>query len=293
MPRPFHLRSSLATCALLALTVGGFAVPRLAGDAVRLTAEGRPEASIPPASFLRLGEALQFRLSWGFFSNSGTTRIATQPVIEDGKSRVKVHIVTKSRGVVNTLFPVLNDASSLIDPATARPIAIIVNGQAGKRKTSTETRFDYAKHEVRHTDTVKPDRNATTPLPAEPAYDLMVAALRTRAWNLKVGEARTIQISSAGEFYSVEVTAIAESKVKTPAGEFDAVVLEPKQLGEPKGFFKKGGALKIWVSRGEKPQVVRFDTKTIAGMVSAVLEKESTVEELPVEEQSTSDAAPE
>lgn len=270
-----QLRRWLATVAHGAIVLGAFATTLGAADSAA--------APVAPASFLRLGEALEFRLSWGVFSNSGTTRIATQPVMQDGESRVRVKVVTKSRGVVNTLFPVLNDASSLIDPATARPIAITVNGQAGKRKTSTETRFDYAKNEVRHTDSVKPSRSATSPLPAEPAYDLMVAALRTRAWNLKVGESRTIQISSAGEFYSLEVTAIAEGKVETPAGEFDAVVLEPRQLGPPKGFFKKGGALKIWVSRGDKPQVVRFDTKTIAGNVSAVLQKVSTVDELPLE----------
>lgn len=267
-------RLSLLACIVLAVTT----LPAWA-DSTPIEAPGAAAASplVDTSSFLRPGESLEFRLSWGVFSNGGTTRIVTKPVMLDGLARVRVQVVTKSRGVVDTLFPVMNDASSLIDPATARPLTIRVTGKAGSRETNTLTRFDYAKNEASHTDTVHANRNWTTPLPAEPAYDLMVAALRTRGWNLKVGESRTMQISSAGEFYPVEITAIEEKKVKTPAGEFDAVVLEPKQIGEPKGFFKKGGALKIWVSRGEKPQVVRFDTKTIAGSVTAVLQKESTV----------------
>jgi hypothetical protein len=48
--------------------------------------------------------------------------------------------------------------------------------------------------------------------------------------------------------------------VKTPAGTFDAVVLEPKPVGTPVGFFKKGGSLKVWISKGDRPQIVRLDT---------------------------------
>lgn len=235
--------------------------------------------AVPTAPrFLRPNEALEFRLGWGIFGNSGTTRIETLPVTVDGVARLKVRVATKSRGFVDTVYSVTNDSESLLDAADGRPLAIKVDGKAGKRDTKAETVFDYAKNEVRHTDTVRPGRSGTAALPAEPAYDLMVAMLKTREWNLKVGESRRVLISNEDEFFTIEVTAVEETTVKTPAGKFPATVLEPKQVGELKGFFKKGGALKIWVSHGEKPQVVRFDTKTKAGTISAVLVKDGTAD---------------
>lgn len=245
-----------------------------------------PSDATEPAtsSFLRAGEILEYRLGWRMFSASGVTRVATEPVRVKGEPRLRVQVVTKSRGLVDTVYPVTNNSSSLIEPATGRPLAITVVGRAGKRDTKSQTLFDYERNEARHTDSVRPVRSGTTPLPPEPAYDLMVAMLRIRAWNLKPGETRTVQVSGAGEFYPIEVAAIETARLKTPAGEFDTVVLEPHQTGEPKGFFKKGGALKIWVSSGARPQVVRFDTKTIAGWVSAELQRE-WIEESPVVEE--------
>lgn len=249
--------------------------------ALRATAADAP-APAATAGFLRPGEVLEFRLGWGIFGNSGTTRISTHPVTVEEQPRLRVRVVTKSRGFADSVYPITNDSESLLEPATGRPLAIKVAGKAGKRDTNAQTVFDYVKNEVRHTDTVRPGRSGNAPLPPEPAYDLMVAMLKTREWNLKVGESRQVLISNEDEFFTIEVTALEETKVKTPAGKFDAVVLEPKQLGELKGFFKKGGGLKIWVSRGEHPQVVRFDTKTKAGTITATLVKES-IEPAPAE----------
>lgn len=287
--KPNHMRALLPLLVFLAGLVG-------CTHAAETTAPGAPAEPAPAgpdaaATFLRPDEALEFRLGWGIFGNSGTTRIETTKVTVDGAARLKVHVVTKSRGFVDDLYPVANDSESLLDPADGRPLAIKVTGKAGKRDTKTETIFDYTKNEVRHTDTIRPGRSGTAVLPAEPAYDLMVAMLKTRAWNLKVGESRQVQISNEDEFFTIEVKAIEETKVKTPAGRFDAVVLEPKQLGELKGFFKKGGGLKIWVSKGDVPQVVRFDTKTKAGTISASLVKAGKVEAAETAETPTPPAA--
>ena len=235
----------------------------------------------PPAAFLRPGEVLELRMSYGIFGNAGTTRIETTREELEGLPQYRIKVTTRSRGVVDAIYPVTNDSESLLDFTTGRPLQIHIEGKAGSRPEKTTTVFDYTKGEVVHTDLVRPAKNTTAALPPEPAYDLMVAMLQARAWGLKPGESRRVLCANNADFYLIELTAVADERISTPAGEFDTVVLVPKQLGELKGFFKRGGSMKVWISKGEHPQLVRLDTRAKFGTVTAVLTRSEIVEPQP------------
>jgi hypothetical protein len=49
--------------------------------------------------------------------------------------------------------------------------------------------------------------------------------------------------------------------------------IQLKQLGELKGFFKKGGTVKFFISQGENPQIVRIELGASAGTFVMQLEK--------------------
>ncbi|HLP02006.1 MAG TPA: DUF3108 domain-containing protein [Opitutaceae bacterium] len=235
-------------------------------------------AAASDASFLRPGERLELRLGYGWFGTAGLTTIETVREEHADGARLRIHVATESRGLVDTLYPVANDSESVLDAATGRPLTLTTKGKNGRRLTEKTTTFDYAAGQAVHVNAIRPQHSATVALPPEPAYDLMVALLQTRDWRLKVGESRRIDCVNDKDFFTLEVTAIAEDRVKTPTGTFDAVVLEPKPVGTPVGFFKKGGALKVWVSRGDRPQIVRLDTKTKIGTVTALLAREETIQ---------------
>ncbi len=230
-------------------------------------------ASLPSTAmeFLRPGETVVLRLSYGLLSNAGETRFETIPEDSPDGPRIRVKVSTTSKGMVETFYPLRNNSESLIDATNARPLFIKTEGKEGKRTTSATTVFDYEKGIVEHTDHIRPNRSGTAALPDEPVFDLMVTMMQARTWNMKVGDKRTVVCSFADEFYTLEVTALEEDQVKTPAGKFDTIVLEPKQVGELKGFFKKGGAMKFYISRGKQPQIVRLDMKTKAGTIAASL----------------------
>ncbi len=59
------------------------------------------------------------------------------------------------------------------------------------------------------------------------------------------------------------------------------------------GFFKKGGSLKVWISKGDRPQIVRLDTKLKFGTITAVLTKEETLPPPAASQPTTNTAAPE
>ena len=263
-------------------TPRGSAVTEVPTPAIAPASLGGAPAEAPaatPAStvgFIRPGEVLELRMSYGVLGTAGTTRIETLAETTADGPRFRIRVATKSSGLVDTFYTVINDSESVLDAATGRPLTLTTKGKSGKRLTEKTTTFDYAVGQAVYVDVVRPHRNATVPLPAEPAYDLMVALMQARTWRLKPGESRRVLCVNDDDFFTIEVTAIEEDRVKTPAGTFDAVVLEPKPVGTPAGFFKKGGSLKVWISKGDRPQIVRLDTKMKFGTITAVLTKEET-----------------
>jgi hypothetical protein len=262
------IRATLALAFALALSAAR------ADDPVAL-------AAAPGVAFIRPGELIELRMSYGLLGTAGTTRIETSSEQTASGPRFRIHITTQSRGLVDTFYPVTNDSESVLDATTGRPLTLRTKGKNGRRLTEKITTFDYEKGQAVHLNIVRPKYNATVPLPTEPAYDLMVAMLQARTWQLKPGESHRVQCVNDEEFFTIEVTALDEETIKTPVGTFDTVVLEPKPVGQSTSFFEKGGALKIWISKGVLPQIVRLDTKTKFGTITALLTKNEAV--APVE----------
>jgi hypothetical protein len=259
----------------ITLAAGLLASACVAADEAAPPADATGPMPPPPSSFLRLGESVVLRLSYGLITNAGETRFETIPEDSPEGPRIRVKVSTTSRGIVETFYPLRNNSESLIDALNARPLYIQTEGTEGKRTTRQTTVFDYEKGIVEHTDHVRPHRSGTAELPDHPVFDLMVTMMQARTWDMKVGEKRTVVCSFADEFYTLEVTALEEDEIKTPAGRFKVIVLEPKQVGELKGFFKKGGGMKFYISRGERPQIVRLDMKTKVGTIVAALVEET------------------
>ncbi len=232
--------------------------------------------------FIRPGEVLELRMTYGILGTAGTTRIETTEETTDAGRQFRIKVATHSRGLVDTIYPIVNDSESVLDATTGRPLAVTIRGRSGKRLTEKTTTFDYEKGEAVHLNTIRPHHNATVPLPAEPAYDLMVAMMQAREWNLRPGDSRRVLCVNDEDFFTIEVTALKDERVKTPAGTFDAVVLEPTQVaGKPASFFRKGGSLKVWISKGERPQIVRLDTRMKFGTIVAVLTRDEVARAAP------------
>lgn len=229
----------------------------------------------PSVAFLRPGETLVFKMNWGILRNIGETRIETVEETVDSSRRFRIKIATKSRGLLDAIYPVVNDSESVIERSTGRPLEIFVEGKSGKRPTRTHTVFDYEAGKIVHTDHIRPHRSGTVELPPEPAYDLMVAMLQSRDWSMEPGDKREVLTAFEDEFYFITLTAHWREEVKTGAGTFEAVMIEPTQNGEPKGFFRRGGSMRYWISDGPNPQVVKMVFKTKAGTLTALLDHAS------------------
>lgn len=267
-PAPFR-----SAALVLAFCLASLAAPA-AEPAVDVASPDRPPetVSLPELpKFLRAGETIVLRLGWGIFGNAGETRIETSAEKTPEGPRLRVRVTTRSRGIVDAIYPLKSESELLIDPARARTLRIETRGREGKRETHATTVFDYETGKIIHTDHVRTNKSGTTDMPPDPVYDLMVTMMQVRTWNLEPGQSREVTCAFEDEFYTFELKALQVDRIKTPAGTFDAVEIEPKQKGELKGFFRRGGSMRFWISRGPEPQIVRMDVKTKAGTITGVL----------------------
>lgn len=237
------------------------------------------EADYP--EFLRQGEVLVFRLSWGIFSTAGHLRIETaeEEATSEHERRIRISIHTRSQGLISAFFPVDTNAVTYLDPATGRPLLIEREGKEGDRQTHTTTVYDYEAHRVVHTDHNRPHRSGEAELPDEPSYDTFVAMMLARTWELQPGQKRLLLSTFEDDIYEIEATALKKERVKTPAGRFNTVEIELKQVGELKGFFRKGGRVRFFISQDEKPQIVRIELSAKAGTFVMQLERVEQVDE--------------
>lgn len=224
--------------------------------------------------FLQPGETIVFRQSYGILGTAGETRFETTRVQTEDGPRIKVTVTTESRGAVDLIHPVENRSTSTIDPETGRTLIITTEGTDGGREGRTTTVFDYEAGKIKHTDHMRPHRNGVVELPDKPVYDVMITMLKFRDWDFKVGESVEFDATFEDDFYRLRATAEKEEVIKTPVGRFKAVRISLEQLGELKGFFKKGGSMIFWISRDKNPQIVGIDFKTKYGTIHSRLSSE-------------------
>ena len=222
------------------------------------------------------GEKLEFRVGWGIFSHAGEITVAASAEPVAGEARANTRVLTNlaTRGVVGKLYTLEAKGDCLFDGRDGRILTAATNSIAGKKHTSTKAVFDYANKTMRFEDFIRPENNAMLPLPKADTMDLITALVQTRAWkNMKPGDTHPIVAIFEDEFYELTVTALGYEKVKSPWGEVNALVLAPAPSPgtEPKGMFRKGAVVRVWISQDERHLPVKFQLGLKYGTGTAYL----------------------
>ena len=147
------------------------------------------------------------------------------------------------------------------------------SGADPKRATDTETTFDYRKRIATHTDRVRTGRSSEIPIPEGEPMDLISALVQTRDWNLKPGEKRAAVVQFGREFYGLSIHAEAYEEVRTPLGTYKTLMLVPRMEKDPKGLFKRGGQVKVWISQDASSLPVKMQLKLNFGSATLLLSK--------------------
>ena len=212
--------------------------------------------SAPPGPFTAFtdGETFTYRVSWGIFFHAGEIVIsAHEEKGADGSMVYRIATDTATHGIVRGFYAYNNHAEGVIDQATGRLLHLMEKGSDGEHFTDNETTFDYARAIAAYVDRAHPNRTAQVPIPSGDPIDLISALVDTRNWNLKPGEKRNVLVNFGNEFFPLALYAEGYDEIRTPLGTFQTMVLVPRMEENPKGIFKRGGEIKVWISQvGQK-----------------------------------------
>jgi hypothetical protein len=227
-------------------------------------------ARAAPLSF-KDGERFSFRVSWGLFSNAGEIAVSARAEQSAGLPQVRIKTATTTKGLVRKLYSFDGEAESIFDGNDGRMLAASASTSSKKRKTKAMAVFDYAAANVRYEDILRPHRSTNIPLPDGQPMDLITSLIEARAWDLKVGDRRPTTVMFDDEFYALTLVAERVESVQTPVGTYTALVIVPVMEKDPKGMFKRGGTVRVWISQDEKRLPVKLEVSMRYGKGTAWL----------------------
>lgn len=233
--------------------------------------------SAAPFTALRDGESFRYKIGWGVFGSAGEVTIKAQRETLDNRPIFRIRTVISSRGMVRGFYTFDDRGELVVDEATGRILSATDEGRSGSKRLESRTVFDYERKVGIHTDVANPSRSREFPLPEGTPIDLISGLIATRDWNLALGDRRDALVYFGRDIYPITLRAEEKERVNTPMGRFETTVLVPRMETEaPRGVFKRGGEIKVWVSQGSTPLPVKMQLKLNIG--TAVL---SLVEHQP------------
>lgn len=222
---------------------------------------------------LKAGEALTYRVGWGIFMHAGEIKITANalPSADGDAVRLQVVTTTATRGIARAFFSFRANAESLYDGVSGRLLMTSETTKSDKKETDVSTTFDYTRSVATHVNAKNPDP-VLLPMPAGDPQDLIMSLVQTRHWNLKPGEHQDALVVFGDEFYELTIHAERYEEVRTPLGTFNTLVLVPRMdKTPPKGMFKRGGGVRVWIAQDERRLPVKFQVEFKFGSGVATL----------------------
>lgn len=220
---------------------------------------------------LQPGEELTYSVRWAILPHAGKIRIAAAEHATYGSPQLSITTITETRGLANLLMGFQGRSESIFDLHSGRLVTLHESSVARNKRAEFAMDFDYANRRAFFTGK-DADPERVLALPEGDPADLITTLMKTRLWDLQVGESRDVLVSFRDDFYELTVHGIELEQVKTSFGEFETIVLEPRmEKTPPKGMFKRGGQVRIWVSRDEVRLPVRFEVTLKIGTGVATL----------------------
>ncbi len=225
-----------------------------------------------PSFALRPGEAFTYRVGWGIIGGAGEIKISAHNEMLAGLPLLRVTTTTATRGLIHLIYPFKATAESRFDDRNGRLLASEATSTAGPRGTRTNIVFNYAQGVASYVDYIHAERSKPAlPIPPGNPADLITSLVQARTYAMKPGEKRPVLVLFDDEFYELTIFADHYENIRTPLGRFDTLVLIPRMEKDPKGMFKRGGEVRVWITQDERHLPVKFEVKLKFGTATAQL----------------------
>jgi hypothetical protein len=222
-----------------------------------------PTLQPPQGGFLYPNsETLTFSVDWRVFT-AGT---AVFQLTKAGDIE-KISATADSTGAVNMLFQVIDRFQSGINTKTGCSTGFNKQIQEGRRKIASDLKFDYE-----HGRQIQDERNlvkgtATHKEANVPACvaDSLSSMFYTQSQPLVVGQTVNFPLADSMRTVSVTMKVEAKEEIKTPAGTFQTVKVEPTA---EEGIVKNRGHIWIWYTDDARHLPVQIQARLFWGTIT-------------------------
>ncbi|MCC6415987.1 MAG: DUF3108 domain-containing protein [Opitutaceae bacterium] len=216
------------------------------------------------------GEQMTFRVGWGVFGSAGEITINATTGKTPGQ--LIVATTTGTRGFLKNFFPFEATSTAVFCASNGLLLSSVESSSAKRKNTRQTLDFDYTTRTAKYINQVASEKSRDLTFPEGQPMDLITALVQTRAWNLKPGEKQDALVIFDDDFYELTIHAEGYEILKTTLGEFKTLVLVPRmEKTEPKGMFKRGSTVKVWISQDELKLPIRFQVEFKFGAGIATL----------------------
>lgn len=215
-------------------------------------------------------EQLKYGLYYTFIK-AGTAYIRNRGLVDiNGRPAYFIQTTAFSAPVIDKVFKVRDINQSWLDAENFYSYGYGQSVREGNYKRDEWIQFDYPQQQyIGQVQKKEEPRKIKQPLDIQ-VLDMLSALYFVRAQKLEAGQDITFDIVNREKQYPLLVKVLKKDTVKTPAGKFDCIVVEPQLRGE--GIFvAKGKSLKVWLTDDEYKMPVKMQVEVFIGSVSAEL----------------------
>ena len=230
---------------------------------VRAAGDTLPSVSTP----FKSGESLRFSVQYGFI-HAGTAWLEVPEVADwNGHRAWRLVARAESNSFFDRFYKVRNRIESLWDQDSRFCWRYFEDRHEG-HYTANDTMVYEPDSSCMH---YKNGQSFTVPGPVQ---DALSSFYLTRFQALPIGGRVTFDYHASRKTALMEVKVLGREKVRTPAGTFNCVMIEP--LLKAGGIFKNHGRLVIWLTDDERRMPVLMKSKVAIGSVKVVLQDVKT-----------------
>jgi hypothetical protein len=207
-------------------------------------------------------QTLTFTVDWRVFT-AGTAVFH----LEQAGDEMKVTATADTVGAVNMLFPVVDRFQSALSPKTGCSVRFSKQLQEGRRKVSSDLDFDYnaGKQTQTEKNLVKGTQKTQTASIPACVTDSLSAIFYAASQKLTVGQAVGFPLADSMRTVTVEMKVEAKEEVKTPAGTFQTVRVQPTA---EEGIVKNRGNIWIWYTDDARHMPVQIRARLFWGTIT-------------------------
>jgi Protein of unknown function (DUF3108) len=207
------------------------------------------------------GEQLTYALSWLSIAGGQMTLQASQQERFDDRPAYRLELAALSNDFISNFFVVRETVVSWIDARTFESLRYEKHSIEGKHARDELIEFDHATHLAHRGDRSIPFE--------DPVFDSLSSVYYLRTLDLSRADQIHFEVVSGKHAYPLVVDIKGHERVKTPAGIFRTIQVEPRM--EDDSLFKSGENLHLWLTDDPRHLPVMIRSKLKFGTLTARL----------------------